>query len=105
MSGLEPDFGHRACEPKVGDAGAAVGVDEHVLRLDVPVHEAKPVGGRERIEDRVCEGKGLANGEGAFVRDARAQVLAAHVLHREVGKVAVDALVVDVHDSRVREAS
>ena len=83
-------------EPPILDLATA-----RVLERDEPWYEQRlPV-----VEDRVRECERLANGEGALVGDARAEVFAAHVFHRQVRKVAVHALVIDMHDAGVSEAS
>ncbi|BEL11886.1 hypothetical protein Q0Z83_100770 [Actinoplanes sichuanensis] len=51
----QPGRGHPAVvdkrgKTKIGQDDAAVGTDEHVVRLHVTVQDASPVGGAERVQ-------------------------------------------------------
>src|SRR2546426_12103770 len=50
-------------QPEVGDAEAAVGLDQHVFRLQVAVNQAHAVGVLERRECFVEQSLGLVQGE------------------------------------------
>lgn len=97
-------LGHRPGKAEVADLDRALGCDQHVLGLDVTVHQPHPVGGGERIEHPLGDGQGLTEAEGTIARDLGAQRPAAHVLHRQVAEVAVGALVQHGDDPRVGQS-
>jgi len=96
-------LGHGPGEAEVGDLDAAVRGDEHVLRLDVAVHQTRRVGRSEGVEHSLEHVERLAEGERAALAEHRAQVGPRHVLEGEVGGVAVAALVVHADDAGVGE--
>ena len=57
----------RSGQSEVGDVHVAVGVDQDVLGLDVPVHHALGVRGGQRLQHRVDDGDGLLDGQAACV--------------------------------------
>jgi RNA polymerase sigma-70 factor (ECF subfamily) len=91
-----------AREPEVGDLRDAVGADEHVRRLEVAVHEAGAMRGRE-------PGAGLAEHREDLVSrartldDPRVERLPRDVLHRQEHAIAVLADVEDLDDVRMRQ--
>ena len=88
-------------EAEVGDLDLAVLGDQHVLGLDVAVHEAGPVGGAERGQHRHHDLQRGAGAEPAERVQRVAQRPARDVLHDEEDVLAVGALVVDGDDVRV----
>jgi hypothetical protein len=89
-----------AYEPEVGEHDLAVGVDQHVVGLEVAVHEARGVDGREPASGLHVEVDDLLPGLAAL---GVAQGRAADPMHDDV-KVALGlAGVVDRDDVRVGE--
>ena len=90
-----------AGQAEVGDLDVAVGCDQHVLGLDVAVDEVRP---RGRRTGRRAPGPGAraprVGRHRRLVAHEVAQGAAGHVLHDEVGDLAVRALVEDRHDVR-----
>ena len=80
---------------QVGDAAAGRLGDQHVLRLDVAVHQAGPVGGGDRGEHLLDDRQRLVGVEPAALDEHVAQRAAADVLHHQVRQAVVGALVVD----------
>ena len=74
----------RARDAEVRDLRAAVTVQQHVLRLDVPVDEAVLVCERERTGDVDCDLERLAHLETSFADDELLEVLAVDVLEDDV---------------------
>ena len=97
------DLRDGARQAEVGDLDATVGRQQHVLRLDVAVHQVRAVGRGQRVEDRLGRGQRLGDAQRAALAQVPAQVGALDVLHREVAGLAVDALVEDAHEARVGE--
>ena len=93
----------RAGDAEVGDLGAAVAVDQDVLRLHVAMDELVLVGALERAADldRVCHR--LGHRQAPEPADALLQRLALHVLEDDVGIPVVLAGVDHGHDVRVVE--
>jgi hypothetical protein len=94
--------GPRMREPEVRDLRLAVGVDEHVVGLEVAVHDADRVGRREparRLGEHAHDlaERRLARREPAPQRGAR------DVLHRDPELVAVPTRVVHGHHVRMVE--
>lgn len=96
--------GQRAGEPEVGHLDLTVLADDDVLRLDVPVHDAGPVGQAQRLGDRDQQVQRGTRGERCLGLDDLAQRATAHQLHDEEHVHPVGALVVDRDDARVVEA-
>ena len=90
-----------AREPEVADLDAAVFGEQHVLGLDVAVHDAGAVGRGEAGQDRVHDRDGLRHRQAALLAQQLAKRDAGKVLHDEVGHVAVLALVEHVDHVRV----
>jgi hypothetical protein len=111
-------------DAEVRELDRAVEGHEHVRRRDVAMHDARrtPVDAhrvrvRERLADEARDLGGVVRGDGPCAagalglrqrtQDERAQIDAAHELHREVERHALvvghRAEVVDVHRVRVRE--
>jgi hypothetical protein len=102
LAGLpRADDGARQAE--VGDLHHAVDADEHVLGLDVAVHDARPVRGGEAGQHRLEDGEGLRDREPAARGEQVAQRAAAHELHDEEDQTLVAALVADRHHVDVAE--
>ncbi len=53
----------RARDPEVGDLRRSVQVDDDVVRLHVPVHDAVLVREREPVRDLADEGERVADGQ------------------------------------------
>ena len=93
--------GSGAGDAEVGDPGAALGVDEHVLGLEVAVDDPALVRELRRLEDLADDLDRLADGQ-----PARDQVLergALDVLHRDPVAAVGLAAVVDADHVRVLE--
>ena len=102
--GLGPGgLGEGAGEAEVGDAQAALVVEEEVGRLDVAVDEAPAVGVLERTGGLEADLPGLGRVEAVAGVEQAPQRTAAEQLGDEVGHVAL-APVVHRHDVRVVEA-
>jgi hypothetical protein len=91
---------HRAGEPEIGHPDPPVLADEHVLRLEVAVDDARPVRGGQPLASGAVEGQRvLQPGKAGPLRAA--QGLALHVLHGEEDLAVEGANVVDGDDVRV----
>ena len=62
-------------------------MDEDVLVLDVPVHDAPPVAGDDGVEQLAEEVPGQGLGQAALLADEVEQVLAVQSLHDNVEAV------------------
>ena len=91
----------RARDAEVRDLRAPVGVDQHVLRLDVAVDQEARVRGLERPPDLDRVGHRLRHRQAAEPPDALLQRLALDVLEDDVGRALVLAGVDHRHDVRV----
>ena len=90
-------------QPEVRDAGAAAPVDHDVGRLQVAVHDALVVHGRESGAQVARELERLVRRQPADARQERREILAVHVLHRdEVPPVDLHHVVEPAH-VRVRD--
>ena len=76
--------GRQAGHPEVQELGRAVGREDDVRRLDVPVDEALAVRLGQGVRDLVGHLAGAGEGQRAFLRDQVVQVAAGQVLHDEV---------------------
>lgn len=85
-------------EAEVGDLDLAVLGDQHVLGLDVAVHETGPVRGAERGQHRLHDLQRGAGAEPPERVEGVAQGAAGDVLHHQEDVLAVGALVVDGDD-------
>ena len=90
-------------ETEVNHLQVAVRRDQHVLRLDVPVHDPGGVRGRQARQQRHHDGQRLTGRAPAALAEQVAQSAAGQVLHGQIGARAVPALVVDGDHVRVRE--
>ena len=90
-------------QAEVGHLDPAVVGDQHVLRLDVAVHDAGPVRGREGLEHRLQQVQRLARAHRAPLAHQVAQRAPGHVLHRQERHPVVRALVEDLDDAVVVE--
>ncbi len=99
--GGEPLRLERPCDSEVRDLGAPVGVDQHVLRLHVPVHELGGVRGLERAPDLDRIRHRLGHRQPSQPPDAVLERLAVDVLEDDVGSAVVLARVDDGHDVRM----
>jgi hypothetical protein len=75
--------GHGLGHPEVGDGGSAAGY-EHVVGLDVPVHDPVVMSVGQRLGYVAEQGQGLGHGQGT-ARQPRAQRLALDERHGIVG--------------------
>lgn len=101
---------HRGAEiagldrPRQAEVGhfhvAGVG-DEYVLRLHVPVDEARGVGSAQTLQNTGQDVEGAGHGQPATPGDLLAQSAARYVLHDEVERVGRAAPVVDGHHMRI----
>ena len=89
-------------EPEVDDLHPTVVTEQHVLGLEVSVHDAGGVRGRQASSCGQEDGERL-RGLVRF-RHPRAQARTAHELHREVERVVLHADVEDGDDVRMCEA-
>ena len=93
----------RAGDAEVGDLGRALAVDQHVLRLDVAVHDVVRVGAAERAGDLDRVGDRLVDRQAAHAADALLERLALDVLEDDVGAALVLAGVDHADDVRMAE--
>jgi hypothetical protein len=91
-------------EAEVAELDAAVVGEQHVLGLEVAVHDAGRVRGGEARQHCVHDVDGLLGRELLVVLQQLAQRDSGQVFHDEVRHVGVLALVEDVDHVRVREA-
>jgi hypothetical protein len=84
-----------------GDAAAGRLGDQHVLRLDVAVHQAGPVRGGDRREHLLEDRQRLHRVQPAPLDEQVAQGTTVHVLHHQIGQALMASLVVDRDDVRV----
>jgi hypothetical protein len=94
---------HRAREPEVGDARAAVIADQHVVGLEVAVHDAGGVRGGEPFARGAVEPEDLVR-RARPARQPRARGAAGDVLHRDEHAAVDLADLVHDDDVRVRDA-
>ena len=90
-------------DPEVGDHGAAAG-QQHVVRLDVAVHDATIMRIRERRRDLAQQADRLAERQLAMPREPCAQRLAFHQRHGEVRQAVRVARREQWHDVRVLQS-
>ena len=76
----QPFLCERARDPKVRDLGSAFLADQHVVGLDVAMHDLALVGGAERARDLDRVGDRLRDVERPFAADDVLEVLAFDVL-------------------------
>ena len=92
-----------AGDAEVRHLGRALGVDQHVLRLDVAVHDVVRVGAAERARDLDRVGDRLVHRQPAHAADPLLERLALDVLEHDVRTAFVLAGVDHADDVRVRE--
>ena len=90
-----------AGDPEIGDDRLALGVDDHVLRLEVAVDDAVAVGEARRLQHLADQPHRLLGGEPGV--DQLLQGAPLHVLHRDVVGALELAAVVDGDDVGVLE--
>ena len=104
--GLRPcRLGQGSSQAEVGDAQAAVGIEENVGRLDVPVDQAPPVGVVESGTGFDADADRLFGGEERPGIEDLAKRATGQVLEDQVGLVALLTPVVDPQDVGVVEGS
>jgi hypothetical protein len=86
---------------EVGVAGA--GDEQDVLRLEVAVHDAHRVGFGEGVADLRGDAEDAGPGQAAVLADDRREVVAAEVLHHEVGQAAPVPVVEHLHGVDVHQ--
>ena len=94
----------RARDPEVGHLQASLGIDEHVVRLDVAMDDAVPVREPERGEDLAGVVDRELDRRGPAGDDQLLERATVEVLHRDVVGALGLASVVDRNDVRMREA-
>lgn len=97
------DRAHGPDQAEVGDLDPAVVTYQHVLRLHVPVDEARPVRGPQSGEHRLQDVQRGPRLQGAPLAQHIAQRAPRDVLHREVDVLPLGALVEDRDHIGVRE--
>ena len=97
---LDPSHGR---EPEVHDAYAARSVEHHVGWFQIAVDDTTLMRGREPGAQLPCNLCGFVFGKAADPSQRCREVLAVHVLHRDVQKAVDFSDVVDAADVRVRD--
>jgi hypothetical protein len=93
--------GDRSNQPEVRHLHPAVVGDKDVLGLDVAVHEAGVVRGRQRRQDRLQQRQRVRRGKRSLVADDVAKGASRDVLHGQEERAVVLALVEHAHHVRV----
>ena len=88
---------------EIGEAGAAVGIEQDVLRLDVAVEDAVPVRGAEGGGDVAAQPDGGVGVEPAALGDPHLEIRAADVLHHDEAPRPLFEKIEDRDDVRVGE--
>ena len=101
--GGQPVVAQRAGDPEVGHLGRALGVQQHVLGLDVAMHDLVRVRGPERAGDLDRVRQRLVDRQPAHPPDPVLERLALDVLEDDVGPVLVLAGVDHADDVGMRE--
>ena len=92
------------CGAEVGQAVSPVGIEQDVLRFDVAVKDAMPVGSCERGRDIAAEPDRLFGGKRASIPDLHLEVGAGDVLHEDEAPGPFLDEVVYRHDVLVRQS-
>ena len=85
-------------DPEVHDVRFALGVDQNVARLDVPVHDAFPVGVIERIGDGRKNAVDFLQSERPPRSQDVLQALSVDVLHGDEGQSLIHPHLIDGHN-------
>lgn len=88
-------------DPEIGEVDGALRVDEDVGRLDVSVHDAVSVCGRERVEQLYADLGDAVRWQGPVLGEDVLQAAAVDQLHHDPRAVTVDRDVVDMDDPRM----
>gem|GEM_PF-3333025 len=88
----------RPGQPEIGHPDPAVGVEQDVLRLEIPVDDSFLVGGGQGPANLAGDGDGRRLGQGAGGAQELIQALPGDAFHREVGHAFAFAQVVDADD-------
>ncbi len=94
-----------ARDAEVEELEPARRVREHVLRLEIPVHDALGVRGLERAEDLLCHCQELGRGQLAGLAQPQLEVRTVEVLHDEAHAVVRADEVVDGDHRGVADAT
>ena len=89
---------HGLGQAEVRDLDPAVVGDQHVFRLHVAVDQPRPMCGRERGQHRFDQDQGPRGGHRRLGPDQVAQRVPGDVLHDQVDRALILALVVDTDD-------
>lgn len=94
-----------SCQPEVGDLDVATIAEQHVLGLDVAVHEAGGVGRREAFEHGGEDLQGSGQWQPGTERELLAQRPSRHVFHDQVHSVCAATAVEDGHHMGIGQPS
>ena len=103
---LTGSLGLAAFDPgyaEIGDANSPLPVDEHVVGLEVAVHDTCPVRGGQPLRGLMKEPYDFSPRRVRVFEQPHPQTRPSYVLHRNVGLALEHANVVNRHHARVRE--
>ena len=97
----ERDLVGDASDAEVGDLHTAVGRDQQISRLDIPMYQPSGVGGLQGSSGLGDDIEDAVSREHTLTLENRTQRLTGHELHDEVGTAVFFSVVEDVGDSLV----
>ena len=107
--GADCDAGHGQArvgdglgDAEIGDADESIAVDQHVLGLDVAVHNASPMDRRQAVQDLPRDLPRFLGGQRPAAGDQVLEILPVHELHDEVEPAVLLTHIIDVDDVAVR---